>query len=66
MSENMVMRQHRVAQRLAHQPPTRRAAYKNGKIATISRAEGGLHARVGRASILHYKANYIPVNEWTR
>src|SRR5215510_5458758 len=41
------------AQRLAHQPPPRRAASESCKIATISRAEGGrLHGRVRRRRLL--------------
>ena len=55
------------AERSAHHPLPRCAAQDSAKIATISRVEGGrVHARVGRALVLHYKANYIPVKKWTR
>jgi hypothetical protein len=40
-------------ERIAHQPPPRRAAHDDFKIAPISRAEGGrLHARVGRTRVV--------------
>jgi hypothetical protein len=41
---------YREAQRIAHQPPTRRAAPESAKIATISRAEGGRTACAGWAA----------------
>jgi hypothetical protein len=50
------------AQRIAHQPPTRRAALEGAKIATILRAEGGrVHARVG----LRFAHNSRVVKETT-